>query len=307
MDEWFKPTWIVSYLEALGIVTGEGLIPTRQLWHNLTSPEQNFGLVSYDQTNILPYVAYRTDRLSGPLRTIEATHDNSFFMVGIESILPYSSGDTVMVAFDTYRASTGESELPGDRQLVNRSEFLLQIVLGKDSSLFCVTEAYDMKGLTPRFDLADHSVQKFMTLNSDNASWKVMEWINDGFELTSQEIGRLPVENSGSFIPGERSAVAWSGNKIRIRIPWTMLYFHDPTQLKIIYGAERHDGGYKYEIFTAASDGIALSVCHRGIVTSTLDRYNWEPWLIVPPTKPREKKSLQIITEGLGSIPDVVD
>ncbi|MDX9812109.1 MAG: hypothetical protein RBU28_06960 [Bacteroidales bacterium] len=307
MDEWFKPTWIVSYLEALGIVTGEGLIPTRQLWHNLTSPEQNFGLVSYDQTGVLPYVAYHTDRLSGPVNRIEATHDNSWFMVKLISSSAFSPGDTVMIAFDTYRASTGESQLPNEKQLVNRSEFLLQVVLGNDSSLYCVTGSYDMKGLTPRFDLSDHSVQKFMTLNSDDASWRIMEWINDGFELTSQEIGRLPVENNISFTKGERSAVAWSGNSMIIRIPWTMLYFHDPTQMKIINGAESYDGGYNYDIFTTSSDGIALSVYHRGIVTSTLDRYNWEPWLIVPPTITREKKSLQIVSEGIAPIPDFVD
>ncbi len=55
MDEWFKPTWIVSYLEAYGMVSGEVTIPTRQLWHNLTSPEQNFGLLAYDQTGILAF------------------------------------------------------------------------------------------------------------------------------------------------------------------------------------------------------------------------------------------------------------
>ena len=45
MDEWFKPTWIVAYLEAYGMISGGITIPTRQLWHNLASPEQNFGLV----------------------------------------------------------------------------------------------------------------------------------------------------------------------------------------------------------------------------------------------------------------------
>ncbi len=307
MDEWFKPAWIVSYLEALGINAGEGLIPTRQLWHNMTSPEQNFGLVSFDQTNILPYVAYRSDRPSGPVSRIEATHSNSWFMVDLESINAFSAGDTVMIAFDTYRASTGESALPNGKKLSNRSEFLLQIVLGNDSSLFYVTEPYNMEGLTSRFDLADHSVQKFMTLNSDIAAWRVMEWINDNYEHTSQEIGRLPVENSVSFSPGERSAVAWSGSTMKIRIPWTMLYFYDPTQMEIINGAESYDGGYNYEIFTAPSDGIALSVYHRRTVTSTLDRYNWDPWLIVPPTIAREKRSLQVVSEGLATIPDFAD
>jgi len=37
MDEWFKPTWIVQYLEAIGFYNGESMIPTRQLWHNLAS------------------------------------------------------------------------------------------------------------------------------------------------------------------------------------------------------------------------------------------------------------------------------
>ena len=49
MDEWFKPTWIVTYLEAYGLYSEGTIIPTRQLWHNLTSPEQNFGLVTFDQ------------------------------------------------------------------------------------------------------------------------------------------------------------------------------------------------------------------------------------------------------------------
>ena len=52
MDEWFKPTWIVSYLESFGFFSGYAIIPTRQLWHNLTSPEQNFGLISFDQAEM---------------------------------------------------------------------------------------------------------------------------------------------------------------------------------------------------------------------------------------------------------------
>ncbi len=307
MDEWFKPTWIVSYLEALGITSGSETIPTRQLWHNLASPEQNFGLVSFEQTSVLPFMAYRTDKPAGPLEKIEATNDNSYFMLEIESHSAFISGDTVMVAFDTYHAATGESMLPNERQLANRSEFLLTMVLGRDTALYQVTEAYDMNGLTPRFDLTDHSVQKFMTTNTSGAPWKVMQWINDGFEFTSHDVGRLPVENSASFTYGERTVAAWSGNKLKIHIPWTLLYFYDPTQMKVINGAETYDGGYNWEIITAKSDGIAVSVYHKGEVTSTLDRYNWPLWLIVPPTVTREKKSLEIIETGLMAIPGYIN
>ncbi len=50
MDEWFKATWIVQYLEAYGTVIDEINIPTRQLWHNMVSPEQNFGLIGFEET-----------------------------------------------------------------------------------------------------------------------------------------------------------------------------------------------------------------------------------------------------------------
>ncbi len=307
MDEWFKPTWIVSYLEAYGIVTGDATIPTRQLWLNLASPEENFGLVAFDQTNVLPFVNYETDRPSGPLSKISATNDNSFFYLEIEAGRELSAGDTVMVAFDTYLSSLGESQLPNGKILSNRSEFLLNIVLGQDTALYDVTEAYNMYGLTPRFDLSNHVVQQFKSTVTDGAPWILMKWVNDKFLQSIQDIGKLPVENSSDYTSGQRAAVAWSGTKLKIRIPWTMLYFYDPTQMQVIDGATSYDGGSTYVISTALSDGIGVSVYFDGVVTSSQSRYTWPLWLIVPPTETREKKSYQIITSGMSSIPDFTD
>ena len=307
MDEWFKPTWIVSYLEAYGIYSNGTTIPTRQLWHNLTSPEQNFGLITYEQKSTLPFISYLTDKPDGPTRKISATNDNSYFLIEIEAERTLSPGDTVMIAFDTYLRSLGESLLPNGKKLTNRSEFLLNIKLGEDTALYDVTEAYDMNGLTVRFDLADHAVQKFHSTITDGAPWKLMKWINDGFTFKKQDIGKLPVEHSSDFSYGERSAVAWSGNTIRVRIPWTMLYFYDPTQMEVIDGAVSYDGGYNYEISTAKSDGIAVSVYFGGTVISTESRYTWPQWLIVPATVPKEKRSLQVIKSGLSSIPGFTD
>ena len=64
MDEWFKPTWIVLYLEVYGIHSGGDLIPTRQLWHNITSAEQNFGLLTFDREVTPANVTYLTDNPS---------------------------------------------------------------------------------------------------------------------------------------------------------------------------------------------------------------------------------------------------
>jgi hypothetical protein len=307
IDEWFKPTWIVQYLEAFGYISDGSTIPTRQLWHNLTSPEQNFGLVKFTETEVLPFVSYHVNNPSGPVSRIEATNDNSYFFLYIETEQGLTQGDTVIIAFDTYSGSLGESRLINGKTLENRAEFICALVLGDDTASHYVTEAYDMNGLTPRFNLSDPSVQKYKSTVTDGAPWKLMQWINDEYQNTRQDIGRLPVENSADFTQGSRSAIAWSSNKLKVRIPWTMLYIYDPTRMSVINGAVSNDGGYTYKIETAQSDGIALSVYYKGVVVSTTDRYNWSNWLVVPRTTAKEKESLKIIQEGLKSIPDFAD
>lgn len=307
MDEWFKRTWIVEYLEAYGFESGEIIIPTRQLWHNLTSPEQNFGLIGFDQTETLPFVSYQTDNPSGPVTRAEATSDNSYFYLRTEFNQNLSAGDTLMIAFDTYSSDIGESRLPNGKPLSKRSEFLFFLIIGNDTALQYVTEAYNMNGLTPRFNLSDPLVQKYMSTISDGAPWKMMQWFNDGFEMTFHDIGKLPVENSTEFTPGLRCAAAWSNDKIQIRIPWTMLYFYDPTRMYVNDGAESFDGGRSYEIYSSLSDGIAVSVYFKGNVTSSTTRYNWNPWLVVPSTHYREKGSLQVVATGLSVFPRFAD
>jgi hypothetical protein len=307
MDEWFKPTWIVQYLEAYGFNSDGTTIPTRQLWHNLCSPEQNFGLIRFDQTNTLPFVGYSLDKTDGPVTKVEATNDNRYFFLNVETSDVLSEGDTVMVAFDTYLSSLGESKLPNGKVLSHRSEFMCQAVIGSDTALHFVTQAYDMNGLTPRFNLSDPLIQKYRSTVTDGAPWEVMQWTNDEYAKTTQDIGRMPMEHASDFTEGQRTAVAWNGNHIRLRIPWTMLYYYDPTRMAVIDGAVSGDGGYTFTIQNSQSDGIAISVYCKGSLVSTTDRYNWDSWLIVPPTVPVPKASLGIISEGLKQIPGFAD
>ena len=303
MDEWFKPTWIVQYLEAYGTKNDEITIPTRQLWQNVVSPEQNFGLIGFEQTLPGQWWDYSIDGDDNSVSYIKACNDNSFFYLDIQLESVPSSGDTIMIAFDTYMKDTGESTLPGGKVISNRSEFLLMAIKGDDTANFHVTEAYDMYGLSPRFNLSDPLVQKYKSTVSDNAHWKLMRWVNNGFSGAVYEIGKLPAEDSPVFTPGERTAVAWDDNRIQVRIPWTMLYFYDPTQMKVIDGAVSYDGGYSFEIISRISDGIAVSVNNGSNVTNTLSRYIWPTWLVVPQTTEKAKRSLEIISEGLQTIP----
>jgi len=300
MEEWFKPTWIVSYLEAYGLDSNNLFIPTRQLWHNLTSPEQNFGLITFEQKTLLPFVTFGKEKKSGHVTGMGATHGNDYFYLNLDLDKNLSSGDTVIIAFDTYLSGTGESRLPNGSILKNRSEFMLLFVAGEDSASYYVTEAYNMKGFTPRFNFTDPSVQKFKSTFNDCAPLIIMEWINDGFLLTEQNIGRIAIENSLGFTPGRLTVAAWSNNKLNVRIPWTMLHFYDPTQRKVVNGATSYDGGRSFKISTAVSDGIAISVYYDGSVTSSTSRYIWDKWLVVPETVPVEKKSLHVVEAGLA-------
>ena len=85
----------------------------------------------------------------------------------------------MMIAFDTYLSSTGESFLPNGKHLNNRSEFLLTMVFGNDTAFHHVTRAYDLNGFTQRFNLTDPAVQKYQSTNTDGAPWNVMQWYND--------------------------------------------------------------------------------------------------------------------------------
>ncbi len=307
MDEWFKNTWIVQYMEALNTLSGTTQIPTRQLWQNITSPEQNFGLIAFDQKEVLPYADYLNDNNSGPVSSVKATNSNEYFFVEITTSLPFTVGEKMLIAFDTYMKNVGESILPDGKSINNRSEFLLEITAGDDSAKFYVTQAYNMCGLTPSFDLADHNIQMFRTTITDGAPWNLMKWINDENEKTESVIGLLPIENTDAFSSGNRAVACWNQNKITIRIPWTMLYFYDPTQMKVINGAVTYDGGRSYVTESTLSDGIALSVSYKNSIINTTTRYIWDTWLVVPETIYREKKSLAVIEEGLKLIPDYAD
>ena len=204
------------------------------------------------------------------------------------------------------------SAVPANRHcpeetVTNRAEFLLTFSLADDTALHHVTEAYDMNGLTVRFNLTDPAVQKYKSTTTDGAPWNVMKWTNDGFELTVDEIGKVPLEHAASFSGGNRAAVAWSGRKIKIRLPWTMLHFNDPTQMRVNDGAVSYDGGYNFEIITTESEGIAVSVNHKGMVTNTTNRYRWPTWLRCSAHGQQEKRPRCISLRRAWTIPDYIN
>lgn len=304
MDEWFKRTWIVEYLEAVGFESGTSFITTRQLWHNIVSPEQNFGLISFEQEGYFQSHSFVTDDSSPDPIGITAHAANDFLRISINTGEPVAQGDSVIIALDTYRKDLGESILPGGNRIDNRAEFMIISKRGSDTATLYVTEAYNMKGLTPRFNLTNPDIQKFKSTVSDGAPWVRVEWFNNGFTGEEAYPGILRAGTGEEPNRGKGESISWNGSEITIDIPWTLIHFFDPTRMRVIDGAVSGDGGYSWSINDSESDGVAVSVELNGEVINTFSRLYWPPWQVVPQTVERTKASLGIIREGLSLIPD---
>jgi hypothetical protein len=132
-----------------------------------------------------------------------------------------------------------------------------------------------------------------------------MRWINDGFELTYQDIGKVP-SNMHHPSPRETGRQLQERQENNNQATLDNASFYDPTQMTVNDGASP-GWCYNLDIITTQSDGVAVSVWHKGAVTNATTRYSWPKWLTVPQTVEREKASLHIIEEGLATIPDFVD
>ena len=291
IDEWWKRTWIVDELE----------MPHDRfrLWHNVASPEENFGLVTFD----LGEPDYRKlveNKDTKRIREISAAANAAFFFIKISLNTDLQNGETITIGLDTYRDDLGESILPGDIKTSNRSEFALNVKAPSHAQLY-VTQAYDLFGI---WHNTSKQAQLYHSIASDGDPWVPVRWKNDSehysddgqyyFPETTQEIGKLSVSSESDTVRS-MDAIILGYNTIRIRIPWTLIQFTDPSTLSVL-----HDNGNTVERETAISEGIALSVSLGGELVET-GRYSWEPWNEAPLTTEREKLSLEIFANGLKS------
>lgn len=282
-DEWFKNSWIT---EPLGPDHER-----RPLFHNVTGPEQNFGLIAFD-TGEPDYGFWPEVTGSGQIRLIRSASDNAFFYLEITLDQQFAEGDTLVVGYDTYRHDLGESILPDGSTVTNRAELAL-VISGNVAQLY-VTEAYDLFGIW-------HGVSKpqqlYHSIASDGSPWNEVRWKNNFGENDIQDIGNLRMRDADSPATS-LDAVVITENRIEIRIPWTLLQFTDPSELLVM-----DDDRATSERETAISDGIAVTIT-SGIDILTTERFVWEPWNIAPATVERDKASLEIVKNGLRSIPD---
>jgi len=281
IDEWFKNCWIT---EPMGTT-----LDRRPLWHNVCSAEENFGLISFDQSPP-NYSLFPSTTSNCRISKINAATDNQFFHARVYLTQPLAAGDTLRIAYDTYRSDWGESLMPDGTQLNNRSEFFIEI--SHNHAQLYVTEAYDL--FANWFRLSGPE-QLFRSIPTDGAPWNKVRWKNNHWDDAIFHIGQFIVRNHTEAY-SSREGVVYYPDYVHIRIPWTLLNFVDPSLREAM-----HDDRSTPQRETIISDGIALTGMIGSCKVAT-PRFVWDVWNVAPPTTERNKASYYIMQEALQTL-----
>lgn len=257
MDEWFKRTWVTDHLDFPG--------DRRIQWHNITAAEQNFGLIGFRKESVFEEIGNFGE--DSKIQSIQAGSNYDYFELEIAIKDPLDVPDEMWVAFDTYLHDLGESILPTGDILSHRSEFALQI-RNYSATLF-VTEAYDLYGI---YHHESGPNQLYRSTVTDGAPWNIVRWKNNAGPSDVQYIGSLQLNHSTQS-PNSKDAVTIFDDKIKIRIPWTLINFIAPSELSVMHDLEETP-----EYDEMQTDGIAVSVVYKDDVYSSSNRYLWEGW-----------------------------
>ena len=266
LDEWFKQTWITNPYSNPDF---------RHFWHNITAPEQNFGILSFAPP---PEPFVESGSFPGESITrIKISSDYTFFRVRLHMDTELYIGDTVWVAFDTYARDLGESILPngasiGDGGDTMRAEFAIRIPIGGDRADLYVIPSYDIYGIKSQV-----RIDTVVSTKSDVGDWNRVRWKTNYVTNATQYIGKLNISDSEDpyqFL----DAVTIFNDSLEIRLPWTLMNFPAPTVRRALHYLSYHDGN---EIVLVQEDtltsGIVVTVA-EGDNLYRSDRYSWNFW-----------------------------
>jgi hypothetical protein len=283
MDEWFKRTWITDPLD---------FDPESRIrWHNVAAAEQNFGIIGFKKPNsdLEPWESFCADC---PVQAIKASADYTYFNMQLQLSEPLDVLDTLWLALDTYQANLGENRFPNGVPISNRAEFLLMIT--NNFAELYVTEAYDLFGLWHGVAAPE---QKFRSIVSQGAPWKLVRWKNNYTNQEVQYVGTLRVNRLG-LPKTSMDAVTIDEEGISIKLPWNLLNFVDPGNAMVM-----HDDRATSARETIKSDGVAVTFLHKNRMQATDRRFTWDTWYDVSDAVEYKKESFYIAKQYMGNLP----
>ncbi|MFW5792951.1 MAG: cadherin-like domain-containing protein [Bacteroidota bacterium] len=283
IDEWFKRTWLTDFMD---------FDPDRRiLWNNITAAEQNFGLIKFEKPEQNFQILWQDDCDNCHIYSIAAKADYTFLHLKLGLKNHLNNSDTIWLALDTYDAELGESVLPSGNTVTDRAEFALRIT--NYSSELYVTQAYDLYGVWHGISGPE---QLYHSISTDGEPWNIVRWKTNSPEHEVHYIGQLKTRRI-ELPASSHDGVIISDEEVHIRLPWTLINFHDPSQMRVIHDDRNLPGTQDYE-----SDGIMPLVFYKDFEAQASERFTWEFWNQVLDAVAVEKESLKILKERLPLI-----
>ncbi len=266
IDEWFKQTWITNRITCP---------PNRRLyWHNLASPEENFGLITFVPDTV-KFEKYQGLIIGNDITDVKVAHDFQYFYLTVNLKDSIKANEDLWIALDTYKDTLGEYIMPKGQTLNHLSEFAIK--LSKDSANLYVTRAYNTEGIYFYWWKDTLTDQRYQSTKSFGGKWDLVRWKNGYKADALQYLGYL---NACDSLQDTNSMNAVIRNKYsyQIRLPWQLINFTDPSQVMVL-----HDDRNTAEVESEYSDGIATTIFFKNTVFES-NRYYWDWWGYVNPS-----------------------
>lgn len=259
MDEWFKRTWINQPLDFDA--------RRRSLWHNVMSPEQNFGLIGFrsKNTNLEHWETYTGD---SRVRQLWRGFDNAYLYLQIRLDESMAETDSLWISLDTYNRALGEFILPNGQRLIHGAEFAI-LITNQFAQLY-VTQAYDIFGILHG---AASPEQRFQSIATTGAPWHEVRWLNNYPTIEVQDIGRLSVGSDPDW-EDRNQAVYIKDELIHIRLPWNLIHVTDPSTQRVLHDNRGTIGQYEVR----RTDGLHVGIFFRDFGNETSTSFLWPGW-----------------------------
>lgn len=284
-DEWFKRTWNTMHAVDLD---------NTPYWSDYQTNEQYFGLLSFDpgKEESVCYVDGEIGEWeesdvvtrSGD-KTVSMKQDEKFlyFLIHVPGFDP--ENDTLYLPIDTTQ-KTGSNYCENYDIKFERDADFLMTIDGKDNSRLLVQERYEV--LRAMFYHETNNADAYLDPpDADSPLFKNIDLIlqtatpllSGDITASSEtyETGLLTYGNANPASPDFNSLAdfIFSGEYIEIKIPWQLLNFANPSEMKI------HDDYYEHygiEYLTVSELYIGVGRSSDADARIGMDAFSLEPW-----------------------------
>lgn len=264
-DEWYKQTWNTQLHE----IPRDRL----QLWHDVFTNEQFFGIVATDPLPLAPPTIIARGPAGTPVRQVTAWEDASYIHLRLR--FTNHPGRNVTVGLHTIPSDTGPPP-PGSTD--RSADYALVLDLPQRTG-----QAWVRTKLDPdQIDYGPSSARP-----APHRGWRRLELVTDRpyvLPVTHvhtptefQNVGLLRYGDWRPGVPGYNSLALWNrrGTELDLRIPWAMAGMSEPSSHRALIPIGQGSAT------SVTIPGIGVTVASGGGTAQPAGTVRWQDWQTV--------------------------